>query len=290
MAYYLSREFKDRKDVLVINGIRIESDNDAAQIDHLIIHPFGMIVIESKSVFGTIEINEHGEWHRKGSSQGMPSPIEQAKRQAIFLKKCLVNSGLKPPRDFFKSVFRNNTFDKVTVDILIAISDTGNIKRSRKNNTDAIYKADMVPNKVNQIIEDYRTREINVLVFDIKPIPVRLGVEERSAIAEFLVSNHIPLLVKETTNIPPSPTLAAVSVTSPVSIKAICQECGSPDIHILYKYTYYFNCKKCGKNMPITKDNCAKCGQPFKLHKDGNQFYQECKSCGFSKLFFTNVS
>ena len=33
MAYYLQREFKDDKKVLVLNGIRLESDGDSAQMD-----------------------------------------------------------------------------------------------------------------------------------------------------------------------------------------------------------------------------------------------------------------
>jgi hypothetical protein len=37
MAHYLSRAFKDTKDILVLNGIRLESGNDSVQIDHLII-------------------------------------------------------------------------------------------------------------------------------------------------------------------------------------------------------------------------------------------------------------
>ena len=75
MAFYLKRAFQNKSDVVVINDLRIQMDDDTAQMDHLIIHRFGFIVVESKSVTAKISINEHGEWSRyyRNSSKGMPS-------------------------------------------------------------------------------------------------------------------------------------------------------------------------------------------------------------------------
>ena len=49
MAFYLKRAFQESDDIFVINDLRIEMNDDVAQIDHLIMHRFGFIVIESKS-------------------------------------------------------------------------------------------------------------------------------------------------------------------------------------------------------------------------------------------------
>ena len=76
MAHYLKRAFKDAEDILVLNGIRLKSHDHSTQIDHLIIHRYGMIIIESKSAVGTIEINDHGEWSRSAYDKGMASPVE----------------------------------------------------------------------------------------------------------------------------------------------------------------------------------------------------------------------
>ncbi len=92
MAFYLRRVFATDKDVLVFNDLRYKDDtDDAAQIDHLVMHREGFIIIESKSVTSAVEINEHGEWTRfwNGNRQGMPSPIQQAKRQIDFLRRAL---------------------------------------------------------------------------------------------------------------------------------------------------------------------------------------------------------
>jgi len=42
MALYLKRFFATDSDVLVLNGVRLEEDGDAAQIDHLLIHSYGL--------------------------------------------------------------------------------------------------------------------------------------------------------------------------------------------------------------------------------------------------------
>src|SRR6266571_4206830 len=76
MAHYLRREFKDDANMRVFHGLRLERDGDAAQIDHLILHRYGMIIVESKSVTTRIKTNELGEWTRwfNGGAKGMPSP------------------------------------------------------------------------------------------------------------------------------------------------------------------------------------------------------------------------
>ena len=91
MAFYLKREFTASPEVRVFNNIRLEKDNDAAQIDHLILYRHGVIIVESKSVTSEVRINAQGEWSRvwNGRPTGMPSPILQAQRQGDFLARYL---------------------------------------------------------------------------------------------------------------------------------------------------------------------------------------------------------
>ena len=92
VAFYLRREFKNEESILILNDLRISVDGENAQIDHLVVYPYGFILIESKSVKGEIKINKHGEWTRSlnGKWSGMPSPLMQAKLQRDLLKKFLV--------------------------------------------------------------------------------------------------------------------------------------------------------------------------------------------------------
>ncbi|MFN6068546.1 MAG: nuclease-related domain-containing protein, partial [Pseudanabaena sp.] len=82
LAFYLKREFKDDPQFLIFNNLRLVKADDVCQIDHLVLHRYGMIIIESKSVTTRVEVNEHGEWKRwfNNAWQGMPSPILQAQR------------------------------------------------------------------------------------------------------------------------------------------------------------------------------------------------------------------
>jgi len=79
MAHYLDRAFKDRDDVHVFHDLRIEEKGEVAQIDHLVLEPFGFHIIESKSVTSSVRVNSRDEWAREwdGGWKGMASPLLQ---------------------------------------------------------------------------------------------------------------------------------------------------------------------------------------------------------------------
>lgn len=62
MAFYLRRALQERDDVLVFNDLRlVDATGDAAQIDHLVMHRRGFVLVESKSVTTEIRVNEREE-------------------------------------------------------------------------------------------------------------------------------------------------------------------------------------------------------------------------------------
>lgn len=150
LAFYLQRTFVDRADVHVFNGLRFESDGDAAQLDHVILHPHGLIIVESKSVYAKIKINERNEWLRlyKGRYQGMPSPKLQAERQIIFLRRYLegLAQNLGPLHD------KRSSFAAMPVNLLVAVSDGAVIDRPVGDAHDYLIKAESVPECVESII------------------------------------------------------------------------------------------------------------------------------------------
>ena len=79
MHFYLNRAFGHHDEIMVFGDLRFPAEKDACQMDHLVMHRWGLIIIESKSVSGEIEVNEHEEWTRRygGHAQGMPSPISR---------------------------------------------------------------------------------------------------------------------------------------------------------------------------------------------------------------------
>lgn len=308
MQFYLKRQFEDDQEVYVLNGIRVGYENDYAQIDHLIIYKYLMILIESKSVIGEVYINEFGEWSRTWGSvkMGIPSPIEQAKRQSSFLKKYLESYGPKLPRTL--GIQRN--YDELPIEILVAISDTAIIHRPKNLKLDNVCKADQIVDKILDIL-DKSDSDKGFFGYSIRPFTMNL--ETMQKISLFLKEKHTPLIEKTPmsekggTQVEPSskPSLHTPILTNkrteyrPVKkLKAIetgqtynvacCSSCGSKKLKVLWgKYGYYYKCDDCKHNTPI-KQSCLKCGQRLRVRKDGNKFFFECASCKTSTLFHKN--
>jgi hypothetical protein len=55
------------------------------------VHPCGLVSIESKSIYGEVKVDSHGEWPRsyRGDWYGMPSPVRQAELQESLVKERL---------------------------------------------------------------------------------------------------------------------------------------------------------------------------------------------------------
>ncbi|WP_374555099.1 nuclease-related domain-containing protein [Aquitalea pelogenes] len=194
MAFYLKRFFATDSDVLVLNGVRLEEDGDAAQIDHLLIHSYGLTIVESKSVHGKIQIKDDGQWIRwfgANQSKGIASPLTQARLQERFFRKALGIAAKNP-----------GFFDKLQIDTCIAISDSGVILWPKSGPVDNVCKADQIADKV---IESNVSRARQMQ----EPV---LSAENRKKIAAFLLAKNKPLIKQ---------TLApAVEQASPVDEEA----------------------------------------------------------------------
>ncbi|SMD01572.1 Nuclease-related domain-containing protein [Desulfocicer vacuolatum DSM 3385] len=299
MAYYLMRAFEKDKVIRVINDLRLEKDGVVAQIDHLIIHSFGFIIIESKSVTTEVSVNEHGEWARyfNNKPKGMPSPVNQAIRQADLLKQILMENN----KDIMKkTIIGQGSSGKLKYDVLVAISDSGIIKRGKNVKQDEVLKADQITDKIEKTIEKYE-RENNKL-FSLK-MNMHLSDESLTNISKFLCKSHKPLGSSSKSPEPmqyPKRTTPGdshpVAMTSKENPKvqdlstnqAHCLKCNSQNIKIAYgKYGYYFKCLDCDGNTGIKlkcKDNSCK----PRLRKSKLLFFKECAVCGTSELFFEN--
>lgn len=284
MAFYLKRAFGDEPNVLVLNGIRIcQGDDDAAQIDHLLLHEFGMIIVESKSVTSQVAINEHGEWTRiyDGCSKGMPSPVLQAKRQGEFLKRYL-----EPHTEVLlkKLLGVQMKFDKMPIDIVVAISDTGIIKRPKKKLDELEYvcKADRAVEKIQEIIKGYKKKDS---ALSLSLGPYILGKSAREKISQFVTKNHTPANGSAPVEEAPKPKADDSSSKSFAS----CKHCNGSVVEVLYgKYGYYLKCSDCGGNTAI-RENCSGCGKQLRVRKEKERFFLECSDCDTSTLFHKNI-
>ncbi len=305
LAFYLRRAFVEDKDILVFNNLRFENNHDAAQIDHLILHKYGMIIIESKSVTSKVEINEREEWIRwfDNAPQGMPSPIQQAKRQGEFLRSYL--------REYDevlmgKILGKQSGFRLMPLEILVAISDSGIIQRSKSDSLEEVCKADQVPDRIRAIFKRW-SKANKFLTFDLKKGGYEFYKDELSNIKNFLLSNHKPILAKAysqnfTSSLQANSSsdirndtkssqakknsLEAIRKNSK-AVKRLCGHCSS-NLFIDKVHNYYFKCLKCERNIPIKSVICVACRKNKQIRKRGENFYFDCVKCQTSKLFYIN--
>jgi hypothetical protein len=317
LAFYLRRAFVEDKDILVFNNLRFENNHDVAQIDHLILHKYGMIIIESKSVTSKVEINECEEWIRwfDNIPKGMPSPIQQAKRQGEFLRSYLSEHAEVL---MGKILGRQSGFRFMPLDVLVAISDSGIVQRPKSVPLEEVCKADQVTDRIEEIFKRWRKAN-GFLTFDLKKGGYEFYQNEIDNISKFLIAKNKPLAHKispqEILIVKPavkswnsnrnvsesSKNITQSSYSQPSIIKKqpekdievepvqVCAYCKSVNLCIEYGYSYYFKCLDCEKNTTI-KSTCERCGAKAKTRKSGLQFYSECAPCQTSKLFYINPS
>lgn len=315
MAFYLDRTFRHDKRMLVLHDVRLAFEGDRAQLDHVVVHPFGVAIVESKSVTSSVRINAADEWERawNGRWQGMPDPLLQGERQGILLKRLLQSRHA----DLLEKILglRQGTFTHMAIDVFAAISDTGTIKRARKGQASRAMKADAIPNAIVETVERHR-RDGALLNPDLKAFasaPRSFKEAEMLRVAHFLrvhcegqreaahapaastggpaappsfgrsgprraASASSPARPTEPEVAPPRPTEPPVAAT-PATVLA-CKACGSNDLEALIgKYGPYGRCRACGANTSV-RPRCSSCGAPVRVERSPDGFAGACSDCG----------
>lgn len=302
MAHYLDRHFRESKKLFVLNDIKLEFEGENAQIDHLVVHPFGVAIVESKSVSTSVRLTDMDEWERQSGRSwvGMPSPLLQAERQGKLLKSLLKTR----EADLLDKVLglAQGTFSLMAVDVFAAVSDSGRIQRARKDQAPNALKADAIPAAIEAAVAGYR-RATSLLTLDIKAMitaPRDFKEVECLRIARFLeatdrrcreatpaVAAHSP---SEPASAEPATTRVGRGTGAPVSqlpdtafgtvTRAVCAACSSRRVTAkIGKYGPYLKCLDCGKNTAV-KVRCSTCDEGVYMKRNGTGFAGACETCG----------
>lgn len=202
MAYYLKRAFDEPAyEYRVFNNLRLERRGDFAQIDHLVLHRYGFHLIESKSVAGTFTVDADGQFIRKSGrhTSGIPSPIEQVKRQYELLFQLLVDHKTELRRKMLGSLLQG-TFGEFRFHCLVAIADHGIIKTSRCKKPAELLKADQIVKAIREYVDFQKKgsgftgliRSIRDKKIADETIPPYTD-DEIDRITEFLLAQNTPL-------------------------------------------------------------------------------------------------
>lgn len=319
VAFYLRREFADDPSVLIINDLRVEYKGERAQIDHLVVHPYGLVVIESKSVYGEVKVNDLGEWSRsyRGKWYGMPSPIRQAELQETLLKNLLGDNVEKFLARFLGIQTQIGGRDWR---ILCAVSSSAILHREEmpQGITDRVVKSEFVAKKVQDLVGSRMKGLVAA-----KP---RFSQKEIERIGEFLIRCHLGDSQTSTSTVPtPQPKPTAVqgkpnpkteSPQTPIHIQLepvpklnlnplagemeqksspqttpsvfACKKCGETNnLQSQYgKFGYYVHCGTCGTNTSM-KSDCPLCqSRQVRLRKSGSVYTASCQNCAHEWIVF----
>ncbi|MDR6964130.1 nuclease-related domain-containing protein [Shewanella putrefaciens] len=300
VAFYLRRAFKDHPEVLVINDFRFTFNGETAQIDHLIIYPYGFVLIESKSIKGHVDVNQQGEWSRSHGSKwfGMPSPIKQVELQQSLLKEML-----KQHRSEILGKLlgiRQQGFGMRCWDHLCAVSSDAVINRDAMPTaiSDLLVKTEFLVEKLEKIM-NLKSKFMRIInVSDTRP---DFNQQELNSIAKFLIDRHIDPS-QATSEITPvqtpqvkEPVASFVvnkvteaknpAIAQPTTNSILrCKHCGeSTNYTPMYgKFGYYIKCNQCTKNTPM-KQACPQCqSKNIKIQKRSQSYTLTCQDCSHS--------
>lgn len=238
----------------------------------------------------------------------MPSPILQARRQGDFVKKYLEQHAEMLLGNFFGL---QTHFGSMSIDILVAISDSGIINRPKKMSLDEVCKAEQICDRARSLLNEQQKESS---VFNLNCTGRSFNKDEVDKIVKFLFKEHKFLPRKNETEFiskpnskPSLPEKRVIiqtqaeslskpklilskpsNVIAPLSSEYSCRQCSKTNLFVASgKYGYYFKCLECEGNTPINIV-CQNCEIKKKICKRGDRFFAECESCKISDLFYTN--
>ncbi|MBU2877714.1 nuclease-related domain-containing protein [Aliiglaciecola lipolytica] len=274
VAFYLRRAFKDHKKVHVINDFSFTYNGENAQIDHLVVYPFGFVLIESKSINGEVHVNKEGEWSRTVGNKwtGMASPIKQVELQQKLLKEYLHEHRLEILPKLFG--IKAQSFGMRCWHNICAISSNSMIARDSipKNISEQVVKTEFIADKLKKVMK-LRNKIVTTLTLDSR---ADFNKDELKSICDFLVQKSKPVPKK----VEKSETNSNLGgITQKPLIR--CKNCDeSKDLTPQHgRYGYFVKCNKCDTNTSM-KMPCPECkSKNTKVSKLKETYSVNCQDC-----------
>ncbi len=279
VAFFLRRAFKDNKQVFVINDFKFTYNDEKAQIDHLIVYPYGFVLIESKSIKGEVKVNDLGEWTRSFSNKwsGMASPIKQVELQQKLLREML-HANRESILGKLLGI-KQQSFGMRCWDNACAVSSSAVIDRDSIPNyvSKQLVKTEFLVDKLIKImkLKTYTITKLNP--FDTRP---DFNDEELKSITSFLMAQLsdnkiVGKVVKQ--EVAPTPVKVEASADSILQ----CKSCGEKSDYSAQhgRYGYFIKCNKCETNTSM-KIPCVSCSSKnTKVSKKKETYTLNCTDC-----------
>ena len=284
VAFFLRRAFKDHKKVFVINDYKFTFNNETAQIDHLIVYPYGFLLIESKSIKGEVKVNSIGEWTRSLNHQwsGMPSPIKQVELQQKLLREMLFAN-----REVILSKLlgiKSQSFGFRCWHNICAVSSNAIIDRDtmQKSVSNQVVKTEFLVDKISKIMNLKNAVVSAISLFDTRP---NFSNKELSAITSFLLSQD-----KQNKQSDVNEVDNEAAGETKIKPQLQCKSCGEKSDYSPQsgRYGYFIKCNKCNTNTSM-KIGCTLCqSKNTKVTKKKESYAVTCNDCNSFVPLFTS--
>lgn len=186
-ATRLRNAFKNNEDVLLLNDVRMPFDEERTiNVDHIVLHSYGITLISSRAIYGKIEVNYRGEWSRniKGREIAMQNPIDLYKHVSKNLRENLTaNIGELLTR----GKGSQRTFENMPIDVLFIQALKSSIIGTGINQSNIIF-VEALTQSINRTFVAYKKREFQMYGgLD----TFKVSQSDMYAIANFLMGNEI---------------------------------------------------------------------------------------------------
>jgi hypothetical protein len=307
VAFYLRRAFKDNEQVFVFNDIKLKHNNETAQIDHLIMHTFGFILIESKSITGELTVNKYQEWSRSYNDKwyGIPSPIKQVELQKDLLKQLLQDHDSILLDKIFGLETLQKGFGGRQWEQLCAISSNAIINREAAPDklANKLIKSEFIVDAVTKLMKLSSSKPSPLTFFKAENRPW-FNSSEAVRICDFILQrNSSENKVESKTNnqlfekvdvLPSKRDGSVVESTcfnGHTELQLQCKQCHKKDTlePMWGKFGYFVKCSSCSANTPM-KSPCAICAsKKTKVSKKKERYTLTCPDCVMStSLIYTD--
>lgn len=174
MAYALRHRYRRSREVDVLNGLRVGQGGTVSQIDHLLLHGHGLLIVERLPAAQRVRIDFDGQWTvwRNVGPRQIPSPITGAYVQALMLKALLD-----------RRVHQRGYFDQLELDVLVVVDDACEIEWPASGAMVEVCRRDDVAERVAQRVAQCQGHAVR---------PPPLTESERRIVADFLCRSHSP--------------------------------------------------------------------------------------------------
>lgn len=149
----------------VLHDVYLEDEALSAQIDYIVISKKICFVIESKNLYGNIEINKAGDFIRtmefggKKRKEGIYSPITQNQRHLDLLKRLRIGRHKNKLKRFMVDKFFEDGNKSIVV--LANPKTIVNTKFAKKEDKDKVIRADQLVTYIKKAYKDSKELELS---------------------------------------------------------------------------------------------------------------------------------